>query len=179
MVALLAAAILVLPEKVLGDVTVRLDSGRWRVVRYSTPHENGDEPRSVRIFHDGKRVLTKTGEYLYDAVFIEWPYSGRLLAVSEHSWAGHGMDTHFYRADREGLNDLRLDLPDEVNGPVFRDLDGDGRKEVVFDNNDWYVFYGKLPTKLRAFKYDGKRLRLWREFPNRKKERLPFRLPLF
>ncbi|HSI71764.1 MAG TPA: hypothetical protein VK934_01190 [Fimbriimonas sp.] len=134
---------------------------------------------AVKIYCNGRLVLVEEKGGMHAASFIKWPYPGRLLAVAEHSYAGHGQTTRFFQAHKGKVIDLGLSLDAERGGPIFRDLDRDGKLEVIFDNDDWYVFYGKPPTELHAYKFADGKLTFWKKLPNKSKKRLPQRLPAY
>lgn len=41
----------------------------------------------------------------------------------------------------------------EVGGPAYRDIGRNGRKEIIFDNHDYYAF--APPSKLQVFKFSS------------------------
>jgi hypothetical protein len=61
----------------------------------------------------------------------------------------------------------------ENGGPYFRDYDGDGQPEWVFDNFDWYEHNIEGPTGFQVYKQvpSGK-LRIWKHLPNPKRRHL-------
>ena len=62
-------------------------------------------------------------------------------------------------------------------GPLFRDYDGDGKPEWVFDDYDWYTYYGKPPKHFLIYKEQANgKLKLWKRLPNKKGTRLPSNL---
>ena len=163
--------------KVIGHHTYRLGPDTWRITQLDL--DPSGEDRAIRIEKNGKPVFYQSSDRLMDAVLIRWPYKGRLLAISRHTWAGHGVETSLYRADRKGVHDLKLKLTSEVYGPTFPDLNHDGRPELMFDNYDWYEFHNKPPTKFIVYRYNGSRLLYDRTLPNPKARHLPYRLPSF
>ena len=60
-------------------------------------------------------------------------------------------------------------------GPIFRDYDGDGKPEWVFDDYDFYAFSKSKHFLIYKEQTNGK-LKLWKRLPNKKGMRLPSNL---
>ena len=59
-------------------------------------------------------------------------------------------------------------------GPIFRDYDGDGKMEWVFDDYDWYDYYNEGPKYLLVYKeLENGKLKLWKRLPNKHRRHLP------
>lgn len=163
------------PATIVSRHTYRVEGETWRV---TIVRESDWFTHQLRLERNGRRVLTKTVDNLLGAVVLQWPYRGRLLAVSSHTSTGHGMKTFLFRLDRRGVVNLKLTLENEIGGPIYRDVNGDGRPEILFDNYDWYTTPpGKPPTAHLAYQYDGHRLTHLKTLPAH--QSLPYRLPRF
>lgn len=152
--------------------TYRIEGETWRIIMGR--QQGGDFLHQLRLQRNGRTVLTKTTELELDAVILKWPYRGRLLALSSHTSAGHGMQTDLFRIDRRGVANLGVHLIAEVGGPIYRDLNQDHRPEILFDNYDWYDHWDQSPTLHIAYRYDGKRLTKYKILPRH--HHLPYRL---
>jgi len=177
-IAFLVAALIAKPtDAVLSRRDYRFDGFRWQVV--NVRHDQGQGGYGTVIFKNGKRITSWNGGGDYDSVFLDWPFGSKLLAMSQHSGAGHGMDTIFYVCRRGVLKRLSLGIDGEPGGPVYRDLDRDGRPEMIFDNWDHYkAMDGPSPTALEVYKVASDlTISHWKTLPNPKHKRLPNRLP--
>lgn len=170
---LLAALVVANPANVpLSCSVTRFEGNTWRIV--SVERFDGTEAFGVIISKNGRRVLADTGGGDYQARFLDWPYPGKLLAVSEHSGAGHYMMTTMYLCHKGRLIDLGWLIDGESGGPVFRDLDGDGRKEILLDN--WSHYDGRKVTAWEVLKVEpGAKIVSWKTLP--KTQKLPRKLP--
>jgi hypothetical protein len=90
------------------------------------------------------------------------------------------MASWFYVVRHRRLVGPLLRIEHEVGGPIFKDMDGEGRPEMIFDNYDWYTFYHKPPTKLRVYKVSkNRRITIWKTIPNTEHKNLKFLSPYF
>ena len=103
-----------------------------------------------------------------DGKFIWWPYKAPLFVYCLHSACGHGQNNWFYVIRNSKLVGPLIRVGSEVGGPIYRDVDHDGRPELVFDNYDYYRG-DRSPDKFRVYKVSpGYRIRLWKTWPNPK-----------
>jgi hypothetical protein len=167
-----------------------IEGDRWTVRHmeaFSEFREEGgaflgrDKDRDyLEVRRNGRLVLERRFEYsTFNAKFIKWPFNGALLAVVFHSGCGHGQWSWFYVVHNHRLHGPMMRVECEVGGPIFKDLDGDGRPEMIFDNWDYYKFEWKHngPDKYRVYKVTKKyRIRFWKTIPNHRHVRLPDRL---
>jgi hypothetical protein len=137
-----------------------------------------ERDEKVRISRNGQRMLTlRAGDvsgYYIAAKRVWFPVGFPVIAVRGHSANGHGEETRFY-----GIRHRRLYLMGgitvgENGGPIFRDLDGDGRMEWIFDDYTWYGYYGDPPRWLLVYRLSrAGRLVFWKKLPNRTRKHLP------
>jgi hypothetical protein len=155
-----------------------VSSDEWRfVVTWVT---NAEETQSeLSVYRNGRLVRKLRAEAL-DGMGLEikritLPSGNSVVGVLSFPGAGHATAKHFFTVrDRQLL--YMGKVGGENGGPVFRDGDGDGRGEWVFDNYCWYEQYTEGPTQYLVFKATkAGTLRLWKRFPNPKHERLPDR----
>ncbi|MCW3055968.1 MAG: hypothetical protein JWN14_5138, partial [Chthonomonadales bacterium] len=97
----------------------------------------------LRCFRNGQLVQTidshdmgknDCGQY-FEVRLMHFPTRFPIIAVRVQSGAGHGQVTRYY-AVRHGQMFNMGEIEAECGGPVFRDLDGDGKPEWVFDDFD-------------------------------------------
>lgn len=90
------------------------------------------------------------------------------------------MTTEFFQIIGNKLSYLNLTLENEIGGPMFRDLSGDGVPEVIFDNFSHYDnFEDASPSKFNVYRLNGSKLDRWRVLDNPRHLRLKWRLPTF
>jgi hypothetical protein len=154
-----------------------IEGSLWTIV-VTTDYATGDRRASVRFVKDGMLVrhVNRDGELSVSTMYSRriWPPGGLVVfCVRGNSGAGHYEMSQFYCIkDGQLVFMLNFDAG-EWGGPVFRDFDGDGVFEWVFDNFNWYEQYhseiqpeGK-PDRFLVYKLqDDGTLRLWRELPN-------------
>jgi hypothetical protein len=103
------------------------------------------------------------------------PSGGMVVGVLSYPGAGHATNKHFFTVRGQRLVYMGK-VGGENGGPLFRDEDGDGQTEWVFDNYCWYEQYEKGPNQYLVFKLTkAGTLRLWKRLPNPKHRRLPDR----
>ncbi len=86
---------------------------------------------------------------------------------------GHGQQIDYY-AIQDGKAKRLLSVQSECGGPIFRDFDDDGVMEWVFDDNDWYTYYGHGPQRYFVYRVnDSGGLDLWKTLANRGRTALP------
>jgi hypothetical protein len=97
-----------------------------------------------------------------------------VLAIRCHSATGHGEGTSFFAIRGGGLRRMGAAPRGECGGPLFQDLDRDGRPEWVFDDHDWYRYYGKGPRYRLVYRLSRSgRLQFWKRLPNPGRRHLP------
>ncbi|MBX3113867.1 MAG: hypothetical protein KF836_04810 [Fimbriimonadaceae bacterium] len=157
---------------------VRYAGGTWRAETLDDFSEYGVPNHYARLLFNGQEVFTnfpeqhlERGDGFYnDAGFIHSPDSKIFFVHREHSGMGHGESTTFYSLHADGriIKIHRESI--EGNGPIFRDFDGDGKLEWVFDDSDYYFYYGKTPKWLLVYKPSPSgKLKLWKKIPNKHK----------
>jgi hypothetical protein len=166
------------------SLAVQAGHHRWRLEIRQPRHakEEIDVEESLRVFKNDRLVRTipamKLGgvslEFGKPAFKTHFP----LIVIRAEPAAGHpGPITLF--SIRKGELVAIGRIGGEAGGPLFRDYEGDGKKEWVFDDYDWYVYRGAHPKFLLVYKEanDGT-LKMWKRLPNKKRRRLPNNLGL-
>ena len=158
--------------------TAKLGRDTWKIKSFN--YGNPGLDNTLFVCRNGRIVKRTCSGCLLGGEFLKWPFYAPLVVLSSHSQAGHGLTSWFYVIRNRRLVGPLLRIEHEVGGPIFKDLDGDGRPEMIFDNYDWYTFYHKPPTKLRVYKVSKDyKIRFWKELPNRSGKPLKFLLPYF
>ena len=165
--------------------TLREGRNVWRVETWShNPAEDADYndyvaefEQSVRFYRNGLLALTVPasdlrGPYI-EARQAVLPVSFPVIAVRAHGYCSRGRVLRLYALRNGKLTEI-AEFSGVNGGPVFRDYDGDGRPEWVFDDFNGYRFPDRSPEHYLIYKLqpDGS-LKLWKRLPNRK--RLPLR----
>ncbi len=162
---------------------IRYAGSTWDVSAWTGPEREGSSDYVV-IKADGNVVFSTKGQEEISRLGIgfltgadEEPY----IVYRKYTYAGSGAWTTIFRMRRGGhLQEIfKEDWFDsafgsnrDLGGPVFRDLDGDGREEWIWDSFSSYE--GQPPKWLVAFKPDGQGvLQVWKKYPNREKVFLP------
>jgi hypothetical protein len=111
------------------------------------------------------------GGSLIAADRVWFPTNFPVFAVRAHTGCSHGQWTRFYAVRGNRLS-LMGEIESEVGGPVFRDLDGDGRPEWIFD--DYCFFDWELkPRVFPVYRVANRRLVLAGSLPNPSRKELP------
>lgn len=175
---------LVMTERLMRD-QIRYAGSLWDVSVWMGPGRQGHR-NYVEIRADGKRVFS-TEEldepsrigigFLSGADRI--PY----IVFREYASAGSGAWTKIFTMKAGGRltqifeeenYDNVFHTARDLGGPVFRDLDGDGREEWIWDDFSSYDNLEGAPRNLIAFKLNSTGvLKVWRVFPNRNNIWLP------
>lgn len=152
--------------------------GTWRAESYYDFFEYGERNFFTKLKFNGKIVYTDLKESKgdqgqggqRDAGFIRSPDGRKFFVHREHSGMGHGETTTFYLMLANGKIKRIHEEGIENNGPIFRDFDGDGKLEWVFDDYSHYTYYGDDPKWLLVYK-PGKsgKLKLWKKIPNKRR----------
>lgn len=183
-----APAAFVEPQKPKGEIVaehkvdsrvLRAGQDVWRVEIWSPSHEKDDilAEEYVKIFKNEQLVRKYRAEEL-SGVTLEFgkaAFTPRfpLLILRGEPAAGHPGPINLFSI-REGKLVAMGKVEGEAGGPIFRDYDGDGKKEWVFDDYNWYVYYGARPRYFVVYKEqsDGT-LKKWKKLPNKDRRRLP------
>lgn len=148
----------------------------WLVKKFKISDGAGANYELVKVLFDGKMVHSYNSGGSNDIGFLHVPGGSKFIVTIGHSWAGNGKYTKFYRLGANGKVKLILDLDIQNGGPVFRDMDGDGRVEWIFDSRDYYddsqQEYGRNLLVYKPSK--SGELLLWKQIPNRNKIKLPW-----
>jgi hypothetical protein len=151
-----------------------INGDRWTAVT----RERGEKEDLERYL-----TFTKNGRFAYringpdifmwnlEAYRAWWPTPWPVFVVACTQPAGHGA-CQIYLAIQDGELKQVLEIEESQGGPIFRDLDGDGVMEWIFDNREYYE--RNVPDKFQVYKVNAKgTLDLWQEWPNPKGERVP------
>lgn len=177
----LASDSLDLPEDKLEDAKEMRD-GRdiWRVEIWR-PREIDDLYRYVKFYKNGRLVQKIQGEEQLGSPFLrfgeaDFKTRSPLIILEAVPPCDHPDQTTLFTI-RQGKLIRMAEVGGMNGGPVFRDYDGDGRPEWVFDDYYYHVYPEGDPKRLLVYKErkDGT-LKLWKSLPNRKRLRLPDRL---
>lgn len=156
----------------------------WDVSAWSGPGREGHADYVV-IQADGKEVFsTKEAEEpsRLGIGFLSGADGVPYIVYRTYSYAGSGAWTKIFRMRQgrkielifsEDSHDDVFHSARDIGGPVFRDLDADGREEWIWD--DFSSYDGSGPAEsLIAFKPDVKGvLKVWKRMPNRHGTWLP------
>ncbi len=160
------------------SVRFRVGHDRWDFRHWLGTDGSYIEGTCLEILKNGKRVRRIRGGELSRCVVavrrIRTPAPFPVIAVRGHSSAGHGQATEYLGIRRGRLIAMGRDPGGECGGPVFHDLDGDRRPEWVFDDYDWYTYYGNGPRYLVVYRLTSSaRLKVWKRLPNHGRRFLP------
>jgi hypothetical protein len=127
------------------------------------------------ILRNGKRIKSIQSDYYLEvsATFLDWPFKGKLLLV--RAIPANAATTWYYRVDKKGVTGPMATLDSGRNGgPIYRDLDHDGRPEMIFDNYSWYLRHeSPLPNKFLVYKVSRSRtMKFLKAIPNPHHKRL-------
>jgi hypothetical protein len=182
--ATLQAKSQVVPEHVVASRTLRAGADRCRFDIRQPRHEKDEigVEESISFFKNDKMIRTaKASEFGGTSLEFGKPtFATRfpLLIIRAEPAAGHPGPVSLL-----SIRDGRLvqigKIGGEAGGPIFRDYDGDGKSEWVFDDYSWYTYYGARPKHYVVYKeqQDGT-LKLWKSLPNKTRRRLPANLGL-
>lgn len=128
----------------------------------------------IEVRRDGKLKLKidcdELRGTLIGAARAWYPVGYPVITVSGHTGCSHGQTTRFYAISRGELHQM-FEIEGEVGGPIFRDLDGDGKNEWIFDNYDFWQ--ANPPTQYLVYRQSGFRVSFWKKLPNPKRVELP------
>jgi hypothetical protein len=132
-----------------------------------------DDNHAIEIRRDGVVKLKLSG-YDFGGIPIQvargwYPVGYPVFVVSGHTGMSHGERTVFYAVKGGKLHKM-FDIRGEGGGPVFRDIDGDGKNEWIFDNVEH--FRASAPAFL-LYRQSGTKVTLWKELPNPEEMQLP------
>jgi len=137
----------------------------WELLRC---YRNGQLVQTIDSQNMGKNDC---GQY-FEVRLMHFPTRFPVVGVRVQSGAGHGQVTRYYVV-RQGQMFNMGEIEAECGGPVFRDLDRDGKPEWVFDDFD--PRYGRdRPDYYEVYKEsaDGK-LVYWKCLPYDRPHPLP------
>ena len=171
-------------ESKVDSRTYRAGQDVWRVEIWEPKHQKNDllVEQYARFFKNDRLVRT-TGAAKFKGISLEFgkaKFETRfpLIVIRAEPAMGHPGPVSLLSIRNGQL--VRIgEIGGEAGGPIFRDYDGDGKKEWVFDDYDWYVYYGKHPKHFVIYKEqrDGT-LKRWKRLPNKEQKRLPANLGL-
>lgn len=126
------------------------------------------------VLKNGKRILKRDAYGGRACVLRCWfPTPWPVIAVGWSAGAGHGQGIEFYALQNGELR-LLVSVSGECGGPIFRDFDGDGVMEWVFDDFEWYAHFDDPPMHFLVYRLnESGTLDLWRTYPNPDREILP------
>lgn len=160
---------------------VRYAGGTWRAEAIRDFREYGIPGEFTQLKFNGNKIhnnLELEGDgnvssIPHDAGFIQAPDGKKYFVQRVHSGMGHGEWTTFYSLNAHGkIKEIHQERI-EGNGPIFRDFDDDGKLEWVFDDDDYYTYYGDVPKWLLVYKPEKSgKLKLWKKIPNKHKVRI-------
>jgi hypothetical protein len=158
-------------------VTIGEDIWRLEVWRQRPSYED-----MLKFYRNGQIVQTVQSKELgkiYGGQFftvrlMHFPTLYPVIAARVRSGAGHGQVTRFYAVRNGQLINLG-EVEGECGGPVFRDYDGDGKREWVFDDYDYYDYHDQGPDFYKVYKETAdSKLVLWKELPDKQHRGLPY-----
>jgi hypothetical protein len=159
-----------------------VDGDRWaaqNVYTFIDGQRMYDSDR-FELRNNGRLVFSEEQGPYAKAEFLSWPFRAHLFVYSTHSGVGHGQSSRFYVIRDHKLFGPVLYKFGEPGGPIFKDLDRDGRPEMIFDNYNYHEFYSEGPTKYLAYKVSRDyRFTFWKELPNPRRRHVKWRLPSF
>jgi hypothetical protein len=162
------------------DGFVRIASETWQI-RYrrylDSPKYVGQfsEPdEEIRVLKNGKRVFDVSLDGYLTIIRASTPAPFPVFILKRHSTMGHGEITWMFGIRSEIFFQMGKFAKGEIGGPIYRDLDRDGKLEWIFDDYDWYTYAWSPPKWVYAYKLksDG-RLRFWKKLKANLKESLP------
>jgi len=174
----------VVEESKVDSRTYRVGSDVWRVEIWAPQHKKEDllVEQYARFFKND-RLVRKAGAAEFKGISLEFGKANfatryPLIVIRAEPAMGHPGPVSLLSI-RNGQVVRIGEIDGEAGGPIFRDYDGDGRKEWVFDDYNWYVYYGAHPKHYIAYKEqrDGT-LKRWKRLPNKERRRLPANLGL-
>jgi hypothetical protein len=93
-----------------------------------------------------------------------YPVGYPVFIISDHTGVSHGQLARFYAVIGARVEKM-FEIYGEYGGPVFRDLDGDGKFECVFDNFECPAVMRDPPAFL-VYKQHGHTVKFWTKLPN-------------
>lgn len=164
--------------------TYRAGSDVWRAEIWEPQHKKDDIPveQNVKFFKNDHLIRRATAAELKGTSLefgkAKFPTQFPLIVIRAEPAMGHPGPVNLFSL-RNGKLVAMGRVDGEAGGPIFRDYDGDGKREWVFDDYNWYVYYGKHPKYYVVYKEqaDGT-LKRWKRLPNRERRRLPANLGL-
>ena len=166
------------PVKYTLGKTLRLRVGQdaWRIDSW-LPDRYIEADDYVKFYRNHHLVLTVHAGDMHGMGLAfgkaSLPSRFPIFMLESHAGCGHGCATRLYTIRRGRLIQM-VEMWGENGGPIFRDYDGDGKQEWVFDDDNWYDYHDAGPEHFLVYKeqHHG-RLKLWKRLPNPHHQRLP------
>lgn len=148
----------------------------WRLEIW-WPHQGVDIGEYIKFFRNGHLVRKIYARDIggVGLGFGEAKFKTRfpMIVLQTEPECGHPGPTCLYTI-RQGRLIQMGQVGGEYGGPIFRDYDGDGRPEWVFDDYNWYNYYDKGPKYFLVYKeWKNGTLHLWKRLPNVHRRPLP------
>jgi len=151
----------------IGRTNWRVEERREALVDPTNPELGSGRTEVVRILRNDRQVFVDDKGSYNRAKVVQTPAPFPVVAIRETSGAGHGERT-LLGGLRRGRAVRMVDISwGEAGGPIFKDLDGDGKPEWIWDDYSWYEYFHHAPGFWIAYRLgrDGK-LRRWRKLRN-------------
>jgi hypothetical protein len=180
---------ILVPERLVDSLAIRAEGDRWRLEIWRPRHHEDETgfvldsaEEFVKFFRNDRLLRTSTAGEIgpgYSLEFGRPSFATRfpLIAIRVEPECGNPCAIDLFSIRHGRIIEIGS-VGGEAGGPIFRDLDGDGKPEWILDDYDHYAFTGK-PTHFLVYKEasDGT-LTLWKRLPNKKRQRLPAALGL-
>jgi len=144
---------------------------KWEIERI--PDLSYGDMHVIEIRRNGvvklKLSCDELGGSLIQAARAWYPVGFPVFVVSGHTGCSHGEETRFYAVKGGALHEM-FRMVGEGGGPIFRDFDGDGKYEWIFDN---LVHLMREPPAFHVYRQVGHKVTLWKKLPNRSRTNLP------
>jgi hypothetical protein len=131
------------------------------------------DDHAIEIRRDGAVKLKLRSHEFMSLIQVArgwYPVGYPVFVVSGHTGMSHGESTIFYAVKGGKLHKM-FDIYGEGGGPVFRDIDGDGKSEWIFDN---FEHPNRVdPSAFMIYRQNSTKVTFWKELPNPKEVKLP------
>jgi hypothetical protein len=155
----------------VSPIDLNVQGARWTI---EARRNRATHAGSATLRKNGSVVLVLDGDGADIAVGRCWfPAPWPVFFFARHSGAGHGQWVQYW-AIHDDEPELLVSLEGENGGPIFRDFDGDGVMEWVFDDFEWYAQLDDPPMHFLVYKVRGPAgLQLCKTLPNPDRTVLP------